>query len=80
MPKQPKDQHRSATNGKFSRGPRHYCVTWEIDIFARSPREAARKALTIQRDRTSHATVFSVQDVAKKTVTSVDTEAVETPF
>ena len=36
-----------------------YQVTWEIDIEAESPREAAQEALNIQR-RISDATVFNV--------------------
>lgn len=35
-------------------------VAWEIDIDADSPEEAARKALEIQRDPNSIATVFAV--------------------
>jgi uncharacterized protein YhbP (UPF0306 family) len=34
---------------------------WEIDVDARTPRAAARKALAIQRDPQSIATVFDVQ-------------------
>ena len=37
-------------------------VTWEIDIDASSPREAAEKALHIQRDVDSTATVFTVAE------------------
>ena len=36
-------------------------VCWEIDVEARTPMEAARKALAIQRDPESIATVFDVQ-------------------
>ena len=36
-------------------------VRWEIDVDARTTREAARKALRIQRDPESIATVFDVQ-------------------
>lgn len=36
-------------------------VRWEIDVDARTAREAARKALEIQRDPGSIATVFDVQ-------------------
>jgi hypothetical protein len=39
-----------------------YRVTWEIDIDAASPREAAEKALHIQRDPDSIATVFAVAE------------------
>lgn len=41
---------------------RTYLVTWEIDIEADSPREAAEKALRIQRDPESIATVFAVTE------------------
>lgn len=42
---------------------KHYFVTWEIDIFnADSPQEAARRAQAIQRDPTSRATIFRVQE------------------
>ena len=39
-----------------------YRVTWEIDIDANSPYEAASRALEIQRDPGSTATVFDVTD------------------
>jgi hypothetical protein len=39
-----------------------YRVSWEIDIDASSPEEAARQALAIHRDRFSIATVFAVTD------------------
>jgi hypothetical protein len=39
-----------------------YLVTWEINLNAESPLEAARKALTIHRDPKSTATVFVVTD------------------
>lgn len=39
-----------------------YHVTWEIELNADSPREAAVKALAIQRDSDSIATVFDVTD------------------
>lgn len=37
-----------------------YLVKWEIDIDASSPREAAEKALEIQRDPEARAMVFEV--------------------
>ena len=37
-----------------------YRVTWEIDLEANSPREAAEQAQEIQRDPNSIATVFAV--------------------
>ena len=39
-----------------------YRVTWEIDIIANSPREAAEEALKIQRDCDSEAICFDVND------------------
>ena len=39
-----------------------YRVTWEIDIDADSAKEAAQKALTIQRNADSIATVFRLVD------------------
>jgi len=39
-----------------------YRVVWAIDIEADSPKEAAREALRIQRDRESIATVFVVDE------------------
>lgn len=48
-----------------------YLVTWEIDIVAATPAEAARKALAIQRDPDSIATVFDVAD-KEGSVTRVD--------
>lgn len=40
-----------------------YLVTWSIDIFdAEHAQDAARKALAIQRDPASIATVFDVRD------------------
>lgn len=38
-----------------------YTVTWDIDIDADSPEEAAKLALEIQRDPNSTATYFSVE-------------------
>ncbi|MFE0704956.1 hypothetical protein [Streptomyces sp. NPDC058872] len=52
-----------------------YLVTWEIDIEADAPEEAARKALGIQRDPHSTATVFGVHSDGR--YTEVDTAAVE---
>ena len=39
---------------------RRFTVTWIIDVFEDSPEAAAAKALAIQRDPESIATVFSV--------------------
>lgn len=40
-------------------------VTWTIDVDPRTAREAARKALEIQRNPASIATVFDVTDKGK---------------
>ncbi len=53
-------------------------VIWEIDIDAKTPVEAARKALSIQRASDSIATAFAVRD-AKGHVTQVDLSATEIP-
>jgi len=46
-----------------------YRVCWEIDIVASSPEDAARRALRIQRDPASTATVFDVHtDLASESV------------
>lgn len=37
-------------------------IRWEIDVDVRTPTEAARKALAIQRDPDSITTVFDVTD------------------
>ena len=43
-------------------------VSWTIDIDARTPRAAARKALAIHRNPASIATVFDVTDTHGNTV------------
>jgi hypothetical protein len=43
-------------------------ITWEIDIEADTAREAAERALAIQRDSESTATVFDVTDERGRTV------------
>lgn len=50
-----------------------YLVTWEVEIDADSPREAAVKALTMQRDPKSTATVFTI--AAVDAVTEIDLAA-----
>ena len=40
----------------------NYLVTWEIDMEAETPREAAQRALDIMRDPESIGTVFKVAD------------------
>jgi hypothetical protein len=46
-----------------------YHVVWEIDVYAESPREAAKEAQAIQQDKDSMATVFDVtEEDSDKTV------------
>ena len=49
-----------------------YKVSWEIEIYADSPEEAARKALEIQRDTASIATLFKVVEPQCGGVSFVD--------
>ena len=49
-----------------------YYVVWPIHIAANSAREAAQKALEIQRDPTSIATCFEVTDTETQRATTVD--------
>jgi hypothetical protein len=51
---------------------KQYYVSWHIDIYADTPQEAARKALEIQRNPDSTATVFEVRDEAEGRTTTVD--------
>lgn len=51
---------------------KQYTVTWEIDIDANTPEEAAREALKIQRDTGSEATVFEVTDTSSEQTKTVD--------
>ena len=55
-----------------------YRVIWEIDIDAKTPVEAALKALSTQRNPESTATAFTVRD-RKGHVTQVDLSATEIP-
>lgn len=41
---------------------REYRVTWEMNLYASSAREAAKEALKIQRDLGSLAVVFDIWD------------------
>jgi len=54
-----------------------YRVSWFIDVDAESPREAAEKALQIQRDPASTAVVFDVAEAAG--VTGLDGEDLYEP-
>lgn len=49
-----------------------YLVTWEINIEAQTPQEAAKQDLAIQRDAKSLATVFQVYSEADDDVYTVD--------
>src|SRR2546427_77361 len=48
--------------GKPMSNQKDYHVSWDIDLVADSPTDAARQALRIQRDPDSIATVFDVAD------------------
>ena len=41
---------------------KQFLVTWEIDIYADTPREAAVKAKAIMQDKNASANVFEVFD------------------
>lgn len=49
-----------------------YRVGWEIDVCATSPRDAAARALAIQRDQQSSTTVFDVCRIGDDTVIRID--------
>lgn len=49
-----------------------YRVKWEIDVEADTPEEAARKALAIQRNPESIATVFDVEEPGRLTYARID--------
>jgi len=51
-----------------------YMVQWEIELSAKSPEDAAAKALKIQRDPDSTATVFDVTGEDDRTI-RVDLES-----
>ena len=44
---------------------KEYLVTWQIEITADTPEDAAREAFMIHRDPDSMATVFEVQERTK---------------
>jgi hypothetical protein len=56
---------------------KEYRVEWTIDIEADTPREAAEKALAIQRDGFSRATVFDVHEKDADEGVTVDLEVGE---
>jgi hypothetical protein len=49
-----------------------YHVVWEIDIYAQSPREAAKEAQAIQQDTDSTATVFDVTEEDRHKTVRID--------
>lgn len=49
-----------------------YRVSWDIDIWAASPEEAASKALDIMRNPESTATHFVVSSENKEPITIID--------
>jgi hypothetical protein len=51
-----------------------YTVSWEIQLTANTPREAAERALEIQRDSTSQATVFRIVDPENQVDWVIDLE------
>lgn len=46
-----------------------YLVTWKIEIDAKNAKDAAKQALTIQRDCDSTATIFDVREPNGNNVT-----------
>ena len=53
------------------RSPPDFHIRWDVDLPAWSPKDAAQKALAMQRDAQSTATVFDVRDAGGR-VTRVD--------
>ena len=49
-----------------------YHVVWEIDVYAQSPRGAAKEAQAIQQDEGSMATVFDVTEEGSDKTVRVD--------
>lgn len=47
----------------------HFRVFWEIDIYTDTSREAAEKALKIQKDPESTAKIFTVCNVSPEATT-----------
>ncbi|MBV7674077.1 hypothetical protein STHAL_32030 [Streptomyces halstedii] len=51
-----------------------YTVTWKIELDVHDPVEAARKALAIQRNPGSWATVFTIHDGVQAVTVDLDPE------
>jgi hypothetical protein len=68
----PRKPHQTLRWARMSRGLEvqmtNYLVSWEIDIDADSPLDAAERALEIQRRPDSIATVFAVRDETGESV------------
>ena len=58
-------------------GKKVYRVTWEIDVEAETPEDAAKEALSIQRDIDSEAVVFGVTDTDTALHKTVDLLALQ---
>ena len=54
---------------------RDYLVTWKVYIPANNPKEAARKALRLQRLPMNDSNFFMVKDEETGKITDVDLEA-----
>jgi len=54
-----------------------FLVTWRTDVDADSPQKAALRALAMQRDEESMATVFDVTDKQTGKTTEIDLEALQ---
>lgn len=51
---------------------KHYRITWDIDIWADNPRDAAIQAETIQLDPYSTASVYKFKDLDSGQTGTVD--------
>jgi hypothetical protein len=49
-----------------------YHVVWEIDLYAQSPRDAAKEAQAIQQDKDTVATVFDVTEEDGNKIVRID--------
>lgn len=67
----------SAETGNEVKQMTEFRAIWEIDIEAETPREAAEKALKLQRDVFSTATVFIVRDQEDGEEYQIDLEVEE---
>jgi len=56
---------------------RSYLITWQIDIEADSPEEAAAQALIAQRDSEATCTCFEVKDKEDGQETFVDLSRID---